>query len=832
MLTKELNGRWEFCRANGLLDPARYEDVSAPADSWKAATVPGDIHNDLLQCGLIDDPYYSDNLYQCREVTAQDWIYKKTFSLKQEEILKHNELQFDGIDTYADIFLNGKYLGSTENMFLQYSFEVSDCLRAGENELLVYLKSVKKRMEQYPSEGYFGCFNVQRIFMRKAQCHFSWDWAPEFPATGIWESVRLVSYSRTRFASVALRTLCTGEVSFFTSLDQETYEEAGEVKKEYILTVTGGGETYRKQMAVTGCRTNFSLTIDHPHLWWPQDLGTPFLYSYVLEYYEDGVLADSRQGEFGIREVAYREQPKHTEEGFTSELLVNGVAVFLKGANWVPLDIMTGRIPREKYEHSLRLAKEAGFNCLRVWGGGIYEKNLFYELCNRLGIMVWQDFAFACGDVPDDDEDFVDMVIPEIEYQIKRLRNHPCVVLWSGGNEKTGSVGKQKSRGDRLIHYTLNGMVAYLDRTRPYFPSSPWSYGEDGNSQDSGDSHCNSYQSAMTGAGVEKFRDVLMGFTAPMASEIAVQGCSSVRFLKTFLKDSEMWPPNAVWDLHMTRNPYDGTGTTFAQQQQSAAEKLFGSFDGLEDYVRKSMAVHSEFVKSDIEYHRTRKGNCSAAMLWMYSDVWPCGTWAIVDYNLLPKAAYYSAKRANRPILPAIVQTKAGIRAFVINDTRKTYTGRITIGQMTVGGESIFRKTYEGVTMASVQSVCAAAFGEEVKNTANSFLYMELEYDGKKDTNVFFHRFWKDIEWPEPGLHIDLRSELETEKGFITTLKLRTEKYARMVSLDFDSMESCIFSDNYFDMIPGEERVIQVESPMRLSMEKIGVSHWAGEEKK
>ena len=831
MLTKELNGRWEFCRSDRVMDPARYEDIAAPVDSWKEAAVPGDVHNDLLQCGLIDDPYFSDNLYQCREVTAQDWIYKKTFILHEDELLAHNELQFDGVDTYADIFLNGKYLGSTENMFLQYTFEVSDCLRAGENELLVYLKSVKKRMEQYPSEGYFGCFNVQRIFMRKAQCHFSWDWAPEFPAAGIWEGVRLIAYRHTRIASVALRTLCTGEVSFFTSLDPETYAAADGVKKAYRVTVSGGGETFCREIEVSGRRTNFAFILDHPHLWWPQDLGAPFLYAYELEYYEDGVLADSRRGEFGIREVAYRERPKLTEEGFTSELFINGVPVFLKGANWVPMDIMTGRIPPEKYAQSLRLAKEAGFNCLRVWGGGIYEKNLFYETCNRLGIMVWQDFAFACGDVPDDDEGFVDMVIPEIEYQITRLRNHPCVVLWSGGNEKTGEVGKQKSRGDRLIHYTLNGMVAYLDRTRPYFPSSPWGYGENSNNQDSGDSHCNSYQAAMTGAGVEKFRDVLMGFTAPMASEIAVQGCSSVRFLKTFLKESEMWPPNAVWDLHMTRNPYDGTGTTFAQQQQDAVEKLFGAYDGLEDYVRKSMAVHSEFVKSDIEYHRARKGNCSAAMLWMYSDVWPCGTWAIVDYNLLPKAAYYSAKRANRPILPVIVQTRDGIRACVVNDTRMAYTGRVTVGQMTVGGEDVFRKTCENVEIAPTRSVCAASFDRQIRDVPDSFLYVELEYDGKREINVFFHQFWKDIRWPEPELHVALRAKLKTAGGFITTLALCTKGYARMVSLDFDGMESCLLSDNYFDMLPGEKREIRVESLFPLSLENIRISHWTGEAK-
>lgn len=842
MLEKNLTGKWEFCRANRVTDHPSYEELIAPVDSWKTATVPGDIHNDLLQCGLIPNPYFSDNLYQCQKVTEQDWIYKKTFSLSKEEILTHSELQFDGIDTYADIFLNGKLLGSTENMFLQYAFDVSELLRVGENELLVYLKSVRKQMEKFPSEGYFGCFNVQRIFIRKAQCHFSWDWAPAFPATGIWEGVRLVSYRNSRIESVHLRTLCSGEVSFFTTLDKKFRKETLDKDSfftapsqnfqqtaEYVLTISGNGTALTKRIAINSTVVNFSVMIEDPKLWWPCDLGDPYLYSYQLDYFENGVLADSRSGEFGIREVSYIERAKQTETGFTSQLLINGTPVFLKGANWIPLDIMTGCVTAEKYEQSIRLAKEANFNCLRVWGGGIYEKDCFYNLCDRAGIMVWQDFAFACADIPDEDPAFVDMVIPEIEYQIKRLRNHPAVVVWTGGNEKTGEAGKQKSRGDRLVHYTLNGMVAYLDRTRPYFPSSPWGYGDFSNLQDSGDAHCNSYQSAMTSAGVDKFREVLSSFTAPMASEIAVQGCSSVRFLKTFLKESELWPRNKVWDLHMARNPYDGTGTTFADQQENAVKELFGEFDGLEDYVKKSMAVHSEFVKSDIEYHRSRKGNCSAAMLWMFSDIWPCGTWAIIDHNLLPKAAYYSSKRSNRPVMPTIVLTKAGTRAFVVNDTRAALNGRVTIGQMTVDGNIIFERVWENVAIPAVQSVCIAEIDAWIQDVPNSFLYIDFEYAGKKESNTFFHAFWKRICWPEPRLAVTTVSLLTTAEGTVLTLSVRAGAYARMVTFDFDGMEQCLFTDNFFDLRPGEEKEIIIRAPFALAQDQIVISHWNGE---
>ena len=828
MWTKELNGHWLVCRSARTADTAEVSDLTPPDGGWMDAVVPGDIHNDLLQNGKIAEPFYSDNLFGCRDVTEKDWIYKKTFTLTAEELLPHSELQFDGIDTYADLFLNGRYLGSTENMFRQYTFDVTDCLRAGENELYVYLKSVKRKMRQYPSEGYFGCFNVPRIFMRKAQCHFSWDWAPDFPATGIWESVRLTGYRHTKLASLAVRTLCTGEISFFAEWDYPTFSRAADVKKELLLTVfdPDGGKAAEKHVDVTACRENFTVTVEHPQLWWPQDLGDPVLYRYVLEYYEDGSLADRRGGECGIREITYRERPRAAEGGFTCELLVNGVPVFLKGANWVPLDILTGCIPQEKYARALRLAKKAGYNCLRVWGGGIYEKEVFYALCDRLGILVWQDLMFACGEVPDDAAGFADRVIPEVEYQIKRLRNHACLALWTGGNERVDGIDRQNRRGDRLINYTLNGMVAYLDRARPYFSSSPWGYGVSSNGQDSGDAHCNSFQAAMDAHALPRFRDMLMHFTAPMVSEIAVQGCSSVRFLKTFLKDSELWPPNDVWDLHMTCNPYDGTGKTFCQQQREAAETLFGPSDALAPYVQKSMAVHSEFVKAEIEFHRTRKGNCSAAMLWMFSDIWPCGTWAVVEHNLLPKAAYYSQKRANRPVLPAIVQTTEGIRAFIVNDTRRSFDARLTVGQMTVDGRELFCRVTDPVAVPAAEAVCEAALDGLIQNDRQSFLYITLAFDGKEETNVFFPQYWRDIDWPEPGLQLQLTAQRETASGFVTVFTLHTQNYARMVSLEFDGMENCLFSDNYFDLLPGQTREICVESPFSLSPETVTLSHW------
>lgn len=580
----------------------------------------------------------------------------------------------------------------------------------------------------------------------------------------------------------------------------------------------------KKTVEITGIKSNINLYVQDPVLWWPQDMGEPFLYDYRLEYYEDDRLASVWEGKLGIREFTLQEKPRQTEGGLSCGLLVNGIPVFLKGANWVPLDIMTGRVSSEKYEHYIELARRANYNCLRVWGGGIYEKEYFYQLCDRKGILIWQDLAFACADIPDDYPGFNEMVIPEVEYQVRRLCNHASVALWCGGNEKTGAIGKSKSRGDRLVNYTLRGIVHHLDPTRPYFPSSPWGYSDISNAQDAGDSHCNSYQRAMANATISDFRRILMTFTPSIASEIAVQGCSSIKALRRFLPEEKLWPINEIWDLHMTRNPYDSTGTTFSQQQFTAAEELFGDIDSFDDFVKKSMAVHSEFVKSDVEFHRARKGDCNGAMLWMFSDVWPCGTWAVIDYDKTPKAAYYSSMRVNRPLIGVIVQTKAGIKAVVVNDTMVSRTLCIRMGQMTLDGQILFEKSIDSFLAPSVSSLEVMTLDHLMYKDINSFLFMEIICEEETIRNVFFPYLWKDITWPDSELVSSVRKK--ACEGCRIELSISCRRYARMVQVDFDGIEHAFLSDNYFDLIPGESKTIIIESPHPVNIDSLHVYDW------
>lgn len=802
MIKYDLDGKWELFRNNGQ----KFE-----------ATVPGDVFADLKRCGEIEDPYFSDNSHKCAWVCEEDWRYSKEF--EADKLDKVTYLVFEGIDTVAEIYLNGEKIADTDNMFMKYRFDVSDKIKKGKNKLEVVVKSIRNELKKYPEEGYFGCFNVRRIFVRKAQCHFSWDWAPDFPAVGIWKSVYIESINDTYINDFRIKTENDGTVTFFVNLPEKC-----EYGREREIEITADGNTYRYK---TTCQKNFyTVKIDNPKLWWPRTLGEPNLYDYEIKLFSDGVLCDEKNGKFGIRTIRFEEKPKPSLDGFTCRLYVNDVPVYLKGSNWVPLDVMTGTITEERYEKAIKLAYDANFSMLRVWGGGIYENDIFYEICDRLGIMVWQDFAYACADVPDNIPEFVDKAIAEAEYQVCRLRNFPSLVLYCGGNEKTGSHGLNKKYGDKIIYYYIRGVVEHLDGTRPYFPSSPWGYGDIGNTQSSGDSHCNSYQTAMispenkNAVGLENFRDALKNFDAALVSEIAIQGAPPAESLRKYIPEDKLWPLNDIYDIHFMRNPYDGTGKTFPTIQYEAAEKLFGKIDGLYDFCKKSSILHSELVRADVEYHKTRIGVCSGTMTWMFNDIWPCGTWSVVDYYMQASPAYYALKRAYANENLIITKTKNGYELFAVNEGNAEIEYDVEFGTMSLNGSVKAGKAAKG-TIAPYSSEKIYSFEENTEK--NEFMYAKGTIDGRYKETSLFDTLWKDIDWVDAKLSYEA---VECKSG--VKLVFEAENYARTVRISAGGREDAVFEDNYFDILPGSRKEVLV-SGENISKEDITVKTWADE---
>jgi len=809
MYTISLNGKWTV--------------KNALTGEVYAATVPGDIHHDLLEANVIPNPYYSDNANACGWVTEQDWIYEKKFEVTEEMLKNRLSLVFAGIDTYSEIFVNGKSIGSTDNMFLRYAYTINDFVSVGENTLTIRLISIKEAAKQFPDKGYFGCFNVQRIFMRKAQCHFSWDWAPNFPAMGIWQGVSIEVCNGSEISKVMIHPYLDGRASFFIHMtkDFDNYHVDGKFLR---IKVWDGEQTVIKTFPVEGIKNAYNLFIENAKLWWPVGMGEAHLYNYEVTLIEDGVETYAKSGRFGFRTVELDQSP--IDEGkFACQFKINGEKVFLKGANWVPLDIMTGAIAEEKYRKAIDIALDANYNCLRVWGGGIYEKDIFFDTCDEKGMLVWQDFQLACADIPDDYPGFADRMIEEAEYQISRLQCHPSFFVTTGGNEKTGAFGKAKSRGDRLVYYTLRGLCDHIDGTRPYMPSSPYSFTDSGNDFGSGDTHTNSYQSSRASKQLHDFREVLKNLDASLASEVGLQGSCRVEALKKYIPEDKLWPVNDIYDLHFTRNPYDGTGTTFVEQQMEAAEILFGSFDGLNEFVKKSMALHSEFVKADSEFHRARRARCGGAMFWMFSDIWPSGTWAIVDYYLIPKAAYYASKRAFKPVTPIITKIKETVGLYVVNDTLSDVSGVLTLKYTDVDGNIHAIKTIN-VTARANASTFVEALDGMIEYGTQHILVAEFDANNEKTKTFYYPDLWKDVQWKEPEL--DVKIERCCDKCATITITAKSA-FARMVNILTPDLANTSFSDNFFDMEKGETRVITVKAAEAFDTADIAVKTWLDE---
>jgi len=825
-----LDGVWE-------LQGTAHGEKMDPGGEWIPATVPGDVHVDLMGAGKLDEMYYADNIAKNTWTTETAWWYRREFTVDGLEAVA--ELVFKGIDTVAEIYLNGERIGRTENMFREYRFDVSDRLKVGEpNTVAVCIAPISIVMKRHDAEPYFSCFNDHRIFMRKAQCHFGWDWAPNCPGTGIWESVWIGTYDTICLDGVNINTSCDGAVSFFVSLNGAV-QETGADDLELKLTVTApdGSPVAKETWPVTGVKNFRNIFIEAPRLWWPNGMGDQPLYTYEIGLLKDGAACDGKTGRFGIREVRLEEKPLGADKmGFA--FIVNGRHCFCKGANWVPLDSFTGAIPDEKYSHMLTLAQEAHFSMLRVWGGGIYEKDIFYDLCDELGLMVWQDFMFACGDVPDNHAWFVENVRAEIEYQVKRLRTHTSVVYWCGGNEKSGDhFRKLVNYGDSLFDEMIPGIVHTLDPFRPYRRGSPFAYVDSGNHPKSGDSHLSALAStfAEESKGHLDYRNAVNHIDTSFNSEFAIQGPARRRTFEKFMPENHWWPIDDLWNYRITTNPYDHYDTrTFAEKQLALCRAFFGEPGGHAEFIKQGMMVHAEAMWDEMFGYRTKRPNNSGSMFWMFSDPWPTGSWSVVDWYGLPKAAYYAAKRAARPLQIGWKNRadENGWQLVACNDTLEAYEGMLNFGEETLTGESKWSKKREVSISANTSTVLAEIETSEFSGAADSFLFAELDCCGEKRGDVFFPNFWKDIPWPEPNLTIE---GIECVAEGVVDVTLKTENFARCVHFE-DINEGCadgeavIVEDAFFDMrADGEARTLRLRSSAPITPESIKAVHWLQE---
>lgn len=783
-----------------------------------SATVPGDITVDLYRSGMIEDPYFGLNHKDIGWIVNEDFDYLAEFNVDKK--LSKNEsvrLVFDGIDLFADIYLNGVLLGHAENMFLRYEYEVKNILVEGNNRLKVRMKSTINHMNSIDCKDYFGVFNVPRLFIRKAQCHFGWDWAPDICGFGIWGDVYLLGGSALRIDDINVVADKDGNVSLFSELNynvRDLRDNFGVIKHGFAVENRGDtlkfyvseepfGDVYREvDVAVSGRKNFANFKFDIPELWWPLGYGEQPLYNYKVELIRDRKLIDAKCGRFAFRTVELEEKPRD-EKSFNYCLKINGEKIFVKGSNWVPIECFTGTVADEKYKRLVDLAKVGNYNMLRVWGGGIYEKDIFYNLCDELGIMVWQDIMLACGDIPEEDHAWVKNTVSEVNYQIKRLRNHPSIVYWCGGNEKTGSCGLQISKGDFFVDNTLQGLVRHLDKSRPFARQSPCSFTDVGNDLESGESHYNSFERSLTD-GILNYRTLVSEKIVPFLSECAVMGPNSIETNKKIYPQDKLWPINELWSDRLMDNPYAAVVMDFAHRQLYYIKEIFGEAKSLEDFTAKGMTVHAEMLRSEIEFARSNKGRTWGILNWMFTDIWPSGTWSVIDYFCEPKQAYYQMKRSYEPLLVSFTQNHDGeTELIIVNDKLTCFSGKIVFGEKCFNGQTVYKNELsvkvEANSLTKIKVNCSGDF--------NTYLFACYTEDNEEKKTLYSSNFWRGYKFTSDYTY---KFERVTEDKAKITFK--ANEFVKGIFISFKNNNNYIYSDNYIDLEKGDEKVITVSA--------------------
>lgn len=625
--------------------------LQGSTDRWLPASVPGDVHIDLLNAGVGPDFFPGLNADLWRWVEEKDWWYRLDFKPPKVSSDEVAHIFFHGIDTFATIFVNGRETLTHKNMFVPLEVDITHCAERGEDvKLAVKIASPIYSVDVHSDFEVKTDWNLSRLFARKAQYNYGWDIAPRLVSLGIWRDVVLIVYRLGRISDFWLTTVEYNEANALIR---------GEAKIEWLRGIPPEAEVrleiFEGAMDERGSklleiaqriypsdyehRLIFEFPLKNPKLWWPNGLGEQFLYSYRIYLSKDEDVLDKWEGNFGIRKVELIQEPL-SHGGSSFYFKINDRDFFAKGFNWTPLDALPARINKERYIEVLKLVKEANANMLRVWGGGIYEDEIFYDLCDKLGILVWQDFMFACANYPQT-EAFLREVEREANYIVRRLRRHTCLALWSGGNENDAfrywQVGKDYIK-HRLSREILQKVCKKLNPQTPFIPDSPFSpSGDDPNNTTEGDSHRWAH-------GTSYLSDFYMEDQSRFVSEIGHLSVPDKDVLLQFIPEDKLWPPfNEYWYYHSS----DALRVGWKYRIQS----LFDSIKAnnlpepktLEEFIEVTQDLQAKAYVAWAEHYASLP-HCGGILLWNVADCWPQISDAVIAYPLKPKKAYYAVK--------------------------------------------------------------------------------------------------------------------------------------------------------------------------------------------
>lgn len=812
-----LGGTWQLIGT----DPERGIDLSSaenipPEDAIVVndASVPGEVHIDLHSAGVIPDPFYGTNAEKVQWIEDKQWWYRRWFEVDKGFLKRRTFLEFDGLDTFATIFLNGREIGRTDNMFIPHRFDVTDLIHEGANFLAVRFDPTAHILAQMDHQNLFGCFDTPRVNARKMQCAFGWDWTHRFVGAGIWRDVRLVSYDRLAISDVYVEPEVEGShASVWITVELENHTDET-LDAELHIVISLGDEIERIELLETlppgpGI-VEAVARIDEPQLWWPNGFGEQPIYKCMLGVRHQGEVQDVRETKFGIRSVGFVEHDTDGSNRLT--LLINGEEVFCRGANWVPADHFVSRVTPQRYRELIGLARDANFNMLRVWGGGIYEDPEFYNACDEMGIMVWQDFMFACATYQDNDE-FASKVAREAEAVVRRLRNHPCIAVWCGNNEcEMNYAPDQDWPGKRLFYEVIPNVLKRLDHTRPYRPSTPHG-GRTGNDPSEGTWHGGSWFRVYLGDH-KAWRHAIEEDRAPFVCEFYAQGSPQMESLKLFIPEDQLdQPTGPAWEFHNKDNPHSGRtdGLTHQQILADLTRRMMGEPASGEEFAAYSGILQGEFVKAEIEHFRREKWRISGALYWMFNDCWPAIGWSLVDYYLRPKPAYYYARRACAPVLVSFKQLSDRVQVHVTCDKRLSgVEGTLRVGVLTF--DTCELKLEEiPVSLPPNESRMfweSEPLDKVFTDPSRQCLVALLESQSRTAAkNFYFPLIFAEMQFPRPKLLVE-REQTDEKRHRMT---IAANGFARNVAI-LNLPAQARPSDNYFDILPGELYEVTIEN--------------------
>ena len=767
---------------------------------WHQAAVPGSVYADLLAAGAMADPFYRDNEDDAMRILDDDFVYETAFDaeaalLSQEKVV----LRAEGLDTLSSVTLNGKLIAQTDNMHRRYEWDVKELLQEKGNVLSVRFASPNRFIAQaharVPVRGSKEAMDGYP-HLRKAHCMFGWDWGPKLPDAGIWRPILLAGYRGARIKDVYItQSHAPDHVALDVKVAVDVF--GGGAADVCVRVSSPSGEVVAESASVSG-EAHIPLTIENPQLWWPNGYGAQPLYRVEVSVYSGAEEADNTTMRIGLRTMDVRFAKDEWGEGFAN--VVNGVAIFAMGADYIPEDNILSRVTPERSRKLLETCVAANYNIIRVWGGGYYPDSWFYDICDELGLLVWQDFMFACS-VYHADEAFSQTVRQEAIDNVRRLRHHASLALWCGNNETeegwatwdmTPCLPRHKADYLKLFEVLLPAVCAEHDPATFYWPSSPSSGGgfDDPTNPDRGDVH---YWQVWHG--MKPFTEYRK-FHFRYVSEFGFQSFPGMKTIEAFTEPGDRNIFSYVMEKHQKNAAANGKILYYLSEMYPYPKDL-------DHLAYASQLLQADAIRYGVEHWRRNRGRCMGAIYWQVNDCWPVASWASIDSFGRWKALHYYAKRFYAPVMLSACEEGTGAELVLANETMHSVHARVTWALREASG-AVVKEGETDVSAAALSSERAATLDFAAELTGNNVRSRYLAYDAFVEgsrvsggTVLFCPP--KHFAWEDPKLTV------KVEDGAVV---VTAAAFAKSVEIDCDA--DVVLEDNYFDMQPGSRRLAVV----------------------